>query len=61
MDFFKIINFSLFSCGLVGILMVMLAVLAFLKGRHKLGDRWGVLIIVVVLLGTMIVLSVGQF
>jgi hypothetical protein len=61
MDFAKILNFALLSCGLVGILMLMMTVLAFLKGRHKIGNRTGVLIIVFVLLGTMIALSVGDF
>ncbi len=46
---------------LVGTLMIILTVLAFLKGRHKLGERTAVLIIVAVLLGTMIALAVGQF
>ncbi len=61
MDFSKILNFSLFSCGLVGILLVMMAVLAFLKGRHKIGDRLGIAIIGLVLLGTMVALTVGNF
>ncbi len=61
MDLARIVYFSGFSCGLVGILMALLAILAFLKGRHKLGERTGVLIIVSVLLGAMIALSVGQF
>ena len=61
MSLSKIISFSLLSCGLVGVLMVMMAVLAFLKGHHKIGDRTGILIIVLVLLGTMIAFSVGEF
>ncbi len=61
MDLSKMLNFSLFSCGLVGILLVMLAVLAFLKGRHKIDDRVGIAIIGLVLLGTMVALTVGNF
>jgi len=61
MDLSKTINFSLFSCGLVGILLVMMAVLAFLKARHKIGDRAGIAIIIIVLLGTMLALTVGNF
>jgi hypothetical protein len=61
MNLAKMINFSLFSCGLVGILLVILAGLAFLRGRHKLGDKAGIAIIAVILLGTMIALTVGNF
>jgi len=61
MNLFKILNFGLLSCGLVGILMLGLAVLAFLKGRHKLNDKAGILIIAAVLIGTMLALSVGQY
>jgi hypothetical protein len=61
MDLSKILDFSWLSCGLVAGLMLMLAVLAFLKGRHKLNDKVGILIIVAVLIGTMIALSVGDF
>jgi hypothetical protein len=57
----KLLNFSLFTCGLVGALMLMLAVLAYLRGRHKLGDRAGILIIAAILLGVMLALSVGNF
>lgn len=61
MDLSKILNFSLFTCGLVGLLLVMLATLAFLKGRHKIGDRAGIAVIVIVLLGAMLALTVGNF
>ncbi len=61
MELSRIVNFSLFSCGLVGILLVMMAGLAFLKGRHKIGDRAGIAVIVIVLLGTMLALTVGNY
>ncbi len=61
MDFYQILNTSLFAWALVGILMLMLAVLAFLKGRHKISDKAGIGIIVFVLLGTMIALTLGNF
>ncbi len=61
MDLSKMLNFSLFTCGLVGIFLVMLAGLAFLKGRHKIGDKAGIAIIAIVLLGTMLALTVSNF
>ncbi len=61
MDLAKILNFSLFSCGLVGILLVIVAGLAFLKARHKLGEKAGIAILAILLLGTMIALTVGNF
>ena len=61
MNLLGTINYALVSCGLVGVLMVMMAGLATLKSHHKISNRTGILIIVVVLLGTMIALSVGEF
>jgi hypothetical protein len=55
------LNFGVFSCGLLGILMLMLAVLAFLRGRHKITNMAGVLIIIAVLLGVTIALSIPQY
>ena len=61
MNLARIVNFSALSCGLVGILMVMMATLAYLKGQHKIGNRMGIAIIVLVLLGIMVALSVSEF
>jgi hypothetical protein len=55
-----LINVSLFSCGLVGLLMLALTLLAFLKGRQKLGEKTGILIIVFVLLAVLIALSIHE-
>lgn len=60
MDLGKLINFPLLSCGLVGICMIMMAVLAFMKSRHKITNRTGIIIIVVALLLVMIALSVAE-
>jgi hypothetical protein len=59
-DFSKLINFSLLSCGLVGVLMLVVAVLALLRNRQKISNRTGILIIVLVLLLALIALSVAE-
>jgi hypothetical protein len=59
-DFGKLINFSLLSCGLVGVLMLVVAVQAFLRNRQKISNRTGILIIVLVLLLALIALSVAE-
>jgi hypothetical protein len=61
MDLGKIINFSLLSCGLVGVLMGIVAMLAFLRNRQKISNRTGILIIVLVLMLALIALSVSEF
>lgn len=61
MNLTRILNSSLFAWALVGLLLVMMAMLAFLKGRHKIGDKVGIVIIVLVLLGAMLALTVGNF
>ena len=61
MDLGKIINFSLLSCGLVGVLMWIVAMLAFLRNRQKISDRTGILIIMLVLMLVLIALSVSEF
>jgi hypothetical protein len=59
-DFDKLVNFSLLSCGLVGVLMLAVAVLTFLRNRQKISNRTGTLIIVLVLLLALIALSVAE-
>jgi hypothetical protein len=59
-DFDKLINFSLLSCGLVGVLMLAVAVLTFLRNRQEISNRTGTLIIVLVLLLALIALSVAE-
>ncbi len=61
MDLGKILNLSLFAWGLVAFLLIGLAGLAFLKGRHKIGDKAGIVVIAVVLLGVLIALTAGNF
>jgi hypothetical protein len=61
MDLGKIINFSLLSCGLVGVLMGIVAALAFLRNRQKISNRTGIFIIVLVLMLALIALSVSEF
>jgi hypothetical protein len=53
-----ILNSALLAWGLVGLLMVMLAVLAFLRNRSLVKERLGILIIVAVLLVALIALTV---
>jgi len=60
MDLGKLINFSLLSCGLVGVLMLIVATLTFLRNRRKISNRTGILIIVLVLLLALIALSVAE-
>jgi hypothetical protein len=60
MVFGNLFSFSLFSCGLVGILMASLAALAYLRNRHKISTRTGILIIVAVLVLALIGLSVAE-
>lgn len=60
MDLGKLINFSLLSCGLVGVLMLVVAMLTFLRNRQKINNRTGILIIVLVLLLALIALSVAE-
>jgi hypothetical protein len=60
MDLGKLINFSLLSCGLVGVLMLVVAMLTFLRNRQKISNRTGILIIVLVLLLALIALSVAE-
>ncbi len=55
------LKFAVFSCGLVGALMLVLAVLAFLRGRHKITNMAGILVIITVLLGVTIALSIPQY
>ena len=61
MNLDNIIHFSLFSCGLVGVLMVIMAALAFLRNRQMISNRAGILIIVLVLSFVLVALSVSEF
>jgi nucleoside permease NupC len=61
MNLGNFINFSLLSCGLVGVLMVVVAALAFLRNRRKISNRTGIIIIVLVLMLALIALSVSEF
>ena len=61
MDLGKIIHFSLLSCGLVGVLMGIVAASAFLRNRQKISNRTGIIIIVLVLMVALVALSVGEF
>jgi hypothetical protein len=59
MDLGKLLNASLLICGLVGILMLFVATLAFLKNRQMVKERAGIFIIAAVLLLVLVALSVG--
>jgi hypothetical protein len=58
--FYKLLNFSLLSWGLAGLAMLALMVVGFLRGRQKLGEKTGILIIVFVLLALLIALSIHE-
>jgi hypothetical protein len=55
----SILNSALFAWGLLGLLMVMVAVLAFLRKRQIVKDRLAILIIAAVLLMALIALTVN--
>jgi hypothetical protein len=59
MDFARILHSPLFACGLVGLMLGSLAVLAFLKNRRKITDRNGIIIIVGVFLLALLALTVN--
>ena len=54
------LNTALGACGLVGLLMVIMAGLAFLRKRGKISEKAGIFIIMLVLLLVLIALSVGE-
>jgi nucleoside permease NupC len=58
MDVAKLIHSSLFTCGLVGVLMMLVAALAFLRNRRMIKERTGIIVIVVVLLLVLLALTV---
>jgi hypothetical protein len=58
MNLVKLIHSPLLTCGLVGGLMLMVAGLAFLRGRRMIKERTGIVIIVVVLLLALLALTV---
>jgi hypothetical protein len=53
------INTALFAWGLAGLLMVMLAVLAFLRSRKLVKERAAILIIVTIMLLALLALTVN--
>jgi Ca2+/Na+ antiporter len=55
----NILHSSLFTCGLVGILMGIVALLAVFRNRRMIKERTGVIIIVVVLLLALLALAVN--
>jgi hypothetical protein len=59
MDIEKIIHSSTFTCGLVGVLMSFVALIAILRNRRLIKERTGIAIIVVVLLLALLVLTVN--
>jgi hypothetical protein len=56
---FTILNSALFAWGLLGLLMVMVAVLAFLRKRQMVKERLAILIIAGVLLLALLALTVN--
>jgi hypothetical protein len=58
MDIEKTLHSSLFTCGLVGVLMSLVALLAILRNRRMIKERTGIAIIVVVLMLALLVLTV---
>jgi hypothetical protein len=54
-----ILNSALFAWGVLGLLMVMLALLAFLRKRQLIKERFAILIIVGVLLLALLALTVN--
>jgi hypothetical protein len=58
-DLYKFLNSSLFACGLVGLLMLFVATLAFLRNRQMVKERAGIFIIAAVLLLVLVALSVN--
>ena len=59
MDFARLIHSSLFTCGLVGVLMGMVALLAFLRNRRMIKEHTGIIIIVGVLLLALLAITVN--
>jgi hypothetical protein len=59
MNIEKTIHSSLFTCGLVGVLMSLVALLAILRNRRIIKERTGIAIIVVVLMLALLVLAVN--
>jgi hypothetical protein len=59
MNIEKTIHSSLFTCGLVGVLMSLVALLAILWNRRIIKERTGIAIIVVVLMLALLVLAVN--
>jgi hypothetical protein len=59
MELAKIFHSSIFTCGLVVILIGFVAALAFLRNRRIIKERTGIIIIVLVLLLALLVLTVN--
>jgi hypothetical protein len=59
MDLTKILNSAFVAWGLAGLLMLMLAMLAFLRNRQLVKERVAILVIVMVMLLALIALSLG--
>jgi hypothetical protein len=55
----KLLNSALLAWGLAGLLMVMLAFLAFLRNRQLVKERVGILVIAGVMLLALLALSLG--
>jgi hypothetical protein len=54
-----ILNSAPFAIGLVGALMLVLAILAYLKNRHVIKERTGNIILVVIFLLALLALTVN--
>jgi hypothetical protein len=59
MDLMKILNSSVIAWALAGLLMLMLAMLAFLRNRQLVKERAGIFIIAVILLLVLLALTVN--
>jgi len=59
-DLSKFANFSLTFCGLLGILMAGMALVAFFRNRGKISNRTGIVIIVAILFLVILVLAVAE-
>ena len=59
MDLMKILNSSVVAWALAGLLMLMLAMLAFLRNRQLVKERLAILIIAMVLLLALLALTVN--
>ncbi len=59
MNLVKLLHSPLFTCGLVGVLMLVVAGLALLRNRRIINEWTGIVIIVVVLLLALLAVAVN--